>query len=62
MKTNRLNVPVTIQWEGKTNRKHFLKYLIEKNNFKTMAEVGVRDGQNYFSSIRPYSRFNHLRY
>lgn len=48
MKANRLNVPMTVQWEGKTNRKHFLKYLIEKNNFKIMAEVGVRDGRTTF--------------
>ena len=48
MKSKRLNVPMTIQWEGKTNRKHFLKYLIEKHNFKTMAEVGVRDGRTTF--------------
>lgn len=48
MKANRLNVPVTVHWEGKTNRKHFLKYLIEKNNFKLMAEVGVRDGRTTF--------------
>ena len=39
---------MTIQWEGKTNRKHFLRHLIEKNNFKTMAEVGVRDGRTTF--------------
>ena len=48
MKANRLNVPMTVQWEGKNNRKHFLKYLIEKNNFKIMAEVGVRDGRTTF--------------
>jgi predicted O-methyltransferase YrrM len=39
---------MTIQWEGKTNRKHFLRHLIEKNNFKTMTEVGVRDGRTTF--------------
>jgi len=39
---------MTMQWEGKTNRKHFLRHLIEKNNFKTMAEVGVRDGRTTF--------------
>lgn len=48
MKANRLNVPMTVHYEGKTNRKHFLKYLIEKNNFKIMAEVGVRDGRTTF--------------
>ena len=47
-RSDRLNIPMTIQWEGKTNRKHFLRHLIEKNNFKTMAEVGVRDGRTTF--------------
>ena len=47
-KTDRLDVPVTIPWEGKGNRKHVLKYLIEKNNFTVMAEVGVRDGRTTF--------------
>jgi len=49
MKRNdRLNIPVTIEWEGKANRKHVLRHLIEKNNFKLMAEVGVRDGRTTF--------------
>jgi predicted O-methyltransferase YrrM len=47
-RSDRLNIPMTIQWEGKSNRKHFLRHLIEKNNFKTMAEVGVRDGRTTF--------------
>jgi predicted O-methyltransferase YrrM len=47
-RSDRLNIPMTIQWEGKANRKHFLRHLIEKNNFKTMAEVGVRDGRTTF--------------
>jgi predicted O-methyltransferase YrrM len=47
-RTDRLDIPVTIPWEGKGNRKHVLKYLIEKNNFKEMAEVGVRDGRTTF--------------
>ena len=47
-RSDRLKIPMTIQWEGKTNRKHFLRHLIEKNNFKTMAEVGVRDGRTTF--------------
>jgi predicted O-methyltransferase YrrM len=47
-RTDRLNVPVTLPWEGKGNRKHVLQRLIEKNNFKTMAEVGVRDGRTTF--------------
>jgi len=45
---NLLDIPMTIDWEGKSNRKYFLKYLIEKNNFTTMAEVGVRDGRTTF--------------
>lgn len=47
-RTDRLNVPITIAWEGKGNRKHVLKHLIEKNNFTVMAEVGVRDGRTTF--------------
>lgn len=49
MKRNdRLNVEMTIPWEGKPNRKFFLKHLIQTNNFKVMAEVGVRDGRTTF--------------
>ena len=47
-RTDRLDVPVTMTWEGKGNRKHVLKHLIEKNNFTIMAEVGVRDGRTTF--------------
>jgi predicted O-methyltransferase YrrM len=47
-RSDRLNITMTIPWEGKANRKHFLRHLIEKNNFKTMAEVGVRDGRTTF--------------
>ena len=47
-RTDRLTVPVTLPWEGKSNRKHVLQKLIEKNNVKTMAEVGVRDGRTTF--------------
>ena len=43
-----LNVPMSIQWNKKPNRKYFLKHLIEKNNFTTMAEVGTRDGRTTF--------------
>jgi len=43
-----LNVPRTIKWDKKPNRKYFLKHLIEKNNFTTMAEIGVRDGRTTF--------------
>ena len=43
-----LTVPMTIQWNKKSNRKYFLRHLIEENNFITMAEVGVRDGRTTF--------------
>jgi len=43
-----LDVPMTIVWTQKSNRKHFLRYLIEKNGYTTMAEVGVRDGRTTF--------------
>jgi predicted O-methyltransferase YrrM len=43
-----LKVPMTIDWNNKPNRKYFLKYLIEQNNYTTMAEVGVRDGRTTF--------------
>jgi len=43
-----LDVPMTIEWDGKSNRRHFLNYLIQKNQFTTMAEVGVRDGRTTF--------------
>ena len=35
-RTDRLNVPMTIGWTGKSNRRHFLKHLLETNNFKLM--------------------------
>lgn len=43
-----LTVPMTIEWEHKSNRKYFLDHLIKTNNFTTMAEVGVRDGRTTF--------------
>ena len=43
-----LDVPMTIEWEHKSNRKYFLDYLIKSNNYTTMAEVGVRDGRTTF--------------
>lgn len=39
---------MTIAWEGKSNRRYFLDWLIKKHNIKTMAEVGVRDGRTTF--------------
>lgn len=48
-KQDRLNVPMTVTWnEKKASRKHYLRYLIESNNFKVMAEVGVRRGGTLF--------------
>ena len=43
-----LDVPMTIEWSGKSNRRHFLNHFIKENNFLTMAEVGVRDGRTTF--------------
>ena len=42
------DIPMTIEWSGKSNRKYFLRHLIESNNFKSMTEVGVRDGRTTF--------------
>ena len=47
-RTDRLDIAMTIPWSQKSNRKYFLKYLIEKNNYNTMVEVGVRDGRTTF--------------
>jgi predicted O-methyltransferase YrrM len=43
-----LDVPMTIEWHGKSNRKYFLRHLIEINQYTTMVEVGVRDGRTTF--------------
>jgi len=40
--------PMTISWDGKKNRKYFLRHLIEDNNYTDMIEVGVRDGRTTF--------------
>ena len=52
MKTNkrndRLQVPMTIEWNGKNRRKDFLGHIIETNNFKTLVEVGTRYGGTIF--------------
>ena len=47
-RTNRLTVTQTIPWEGKDYRGSFLLDLIEKNNFKIIAEVGVKFGRTTF--------------
>jgi len=43
-----LDVKPTIEWNGKPNRKYFLKHLIQKYDYKSMIEVGVRDGRTTF--------------
>ena len=43
-----LDVPMTIEWNQKSNRKYFLKDLIESNGYTSMAEIGVRDGRTTF--------------
>ena len=48
MPYTKLKVPMTIEWHSKPNRKHFLKHLIDSNQFKTVLEVGVRDGRTTF--------------
>lgn len=47
-RTDRLTVPQTIKWTGRNYRGSFLLDLIIKNNFKTMAEVGVKNGRTTF--------------
>lgn len=43
-----LDIKPTIDWTGKPNRKYFLKWLINKYNYTSMIEVGVRDGRTTF--------------
>ena len=45
---DRLTVAMTVPWEGKDYRGSYLLYLIEKNNFKTVAEIGVKFGRTTF--------------
>jgi len=46
---DRLNVPMTVTWDHpKHTRRHFLEYLINKNKFTTMVEIGVRRGGTTF--------------
>jgi len=47
-RADRLTVTMTIPWDGKDYRGSYLLYLIEKNNFKTIAEVGVKFGRTTF--------------
>jgi predicted O-methyltransferase YrrM len=49
MKRNdRLTVKSTIPWNGKDYRGSYLLHLIKENNFKTIAEVGVKFGRTTF--------------
>ena len=43
-----LEITPTINWSGKPNRKYFLNYLIQKFDYDSMIEVGVRDGRTTF--------------
>ncbi len=45
-RTDRLSIPITVPFEGK--RQHFLKHLIETNNFRIMIEVGIDTGKTTF--------------
>lgn len=47
-RTDLLNIPMTIDWPGKANRKYFLEHLINDNGYMSMAEIGVRDGRTTF--------------
>ena len=47
-RADRLTVSMTVPWDGKDYRGSYLLYLIEKNNFKTIAEVGVKFGRTTF--------------
>lgn len=47
-RTDRLKVKQTISWTGRNYRGSFLLDLIIKNNFKTIAEVGVKYGRTTF--------------
>ena len=60
-KSDLIDVPMTIEWHQKPNRKYFLKHLIESNGYTSMAEIGVRDGRTTFylldniSSLKIYA-------
>lgn len=47
-KRNRIAVEQTIEYTGKTHRRHFLNWFVKENNIKIMAEVGVRHGSTCF--------------
>jgi predicted O-methyltransferase YrrM len=39
---------MTVPWNGKSNRRYYLDWLIKEHNIKVIAEVGVRDGRTTF--------------
>lgn len=48
MKSKPPVVTQTIAFDGRQNRRHFLRHIIETHGFTTMIEVGVRDGRTTF--------------
>lgn len=44
----RIAVNMTVLWNGKSNRRYYLDWLIKEHNIKVIAEVGVRDGRTTF--------------
>ena len=48
-RTDRLTVPMTIEWNHpKNTRRHFLEHLIKANGCTSMVEIGVRRGGTTF--------------
>ena len=39
---------MTVPWNGKSNRRYYLDWLIKEHDIKVIAEVGVRDGRTTF--------------
>ena len=39
---------MTVPWNGKSNRRYYINWLIKEYNIKIIAEVGVRDGRTTF--------------
>jgi predicted O-methyltransferase YrrM len=44
----RIAVEMTVPWNGKSNRRYYLDWLIKEHDIKVIAEVGVRDGRTTF--------------
>ena len=45
---DRLDIPMTVEWGGKNYRGSFLLDLIQRNNFETIVEVGVKFGRTTY--------------